>query len=294
VVIDEAQNLSPDALEAVRMLSNFETPSAKLIQIVLAGQPQLGDRLSSPEMAQLRQRISTVCHLKSFTRKETADYISHRLTVAGYRGSRLFASDAIEAIHNASHGIPRTINHLCFNAMSLCYALKRQEVGVDTVAEVVADQQFTTTRGGTEVIAGLEVTSSPKAARRRRTAVVRWAFTVGGLLMIFSLAVLDAYHTRAGAAPTDPRISTAPAAVPLEQLPSSSETKSEVPYLEVTVQPSQTIADIAKENLGSFSDRLFSEIKTLNPKLRNPDHIEVGQKLRIPKRESATNSTSQE
>src|SRR6266567_4923891 len=86
LVVDEAQNLSAEALEAIRLLTNFETPTTKLMQIVLAGQPQLAENLAKPEMAQLLQRISTVCRIMPFSVTEVAAYIDHRLRVAGYSG----------------------------------------------------------------------------------------------------------------------------------------------------------------------------------------------------------------
>src|SRR5258708_22703598 len=112
VVIDEAQNLEDSVLEAVRMLSNFEIPGTKLIQILLAGQPQLADKLARRELVQLRQRISILSRLKQFNASETADYIDHRLNVAGYEGKRLFTADALAIIHFPCHGIPTEHNKL--------------------------------------------------------------------------------------------------------------------------------------------------------------------------------------
>jgi type II secretory pathway predicted ATPase ExeA len=142
VVIDEAQNLSDAALEVVRMLTNFETPRSKLMQIVLAGQPQLSDKLMKPSLVQLRQRISTFCRIEPFSTEQTRFYIDHRLRFAGYSGAPLFTAEALNRITDASHGIPRNINNLCFNALSLCCALKRKQVDGSMVAEVIADQQL--------------------------------------------------------------------------------------------------------------------------------------------------------
>jgi type II secretory pathway predicted ATPase ExeA len=121
LVIDEAQNLDERVLESVRLLSNFETPWTELIQIVIAGQPQLAERLTRLSMAQLRQRISSVIRLEPFTAHETDTYIDHRLWVAGYSGAPLFTAGARSVIARRSHGIPRNINNLCFNAMSIAY-----------------------------------------------------------------------------------------------------------------------------------------------------------------------------
>ena len=140
VVIDEAQNLGGPVLEVVRMLSNFETSSDKLIQIILAGQPQLAEKLVSPGLIQLRQRISMVCRLKPFTPIETKLYIDHRLGVAGYDTKvPLFTDQARAMIAKHSEGIPRNINNLCFNALAVGGALEKKVIDHDIVAEVLGD-----------------------------------------------------------------------------------------------------------------------------------------------------------
>jgi len=137
VVIDEAQNLEDPVLEAVRMLSNFEIPGTKLIQILLAGQPQLADRLARRELVQLRQRISILSRLKQFSASETADYIDHRLKVAGYEGKPLFTPDTLAIIHSRSDGIPRNINNLCFHALSLGFANGQNMIDASILNEVL-------------------------------------------------------------------------------------------------------------------------------------------------------------
>ncbi|HEV2176127.1 MAG TPA: AAA family ATPase [Terriglobia bacterium] len=139
LVIDEAQNLEDSVLEVVRMLSNFETSRAKLMQIVLAGQPQLADKLARPSMVQLRQRVSIVSRLQPLSRVETSEYIDHRLAIAGYHGGSLFTPGARALIASASEGIPRNINNICFNALSLGYATGGRTVDSRVVQEVTAD-----------------------------------------------------------------------------------------------------------------------------------------------------------
>jgi general secretion pathway protein A len=140
VVIDEAQNLDESVLEVVRMLSNFETPREKLMQIVLAGQPQLAKRLASPSMEQLRQRVSIVARLMPFDAAETKAYIEHRLRVAGYESEKpVFTDRAFAMIAKYSGGIPRNINNLCFNAMSLGCVRKQETIDRDVIKEVLAD-----------------------------------------------------------------------------------------------------------------------------------------------------------
>lgn len=139
LVIDEAQNLNERVLESVRLLSNFETPWMKLMQIVIAGQPQLAERLTRPSMAQLRQRISSVIRIDPFTPGETNDYIDHRLWVAGYSRGPLFTVGARLMIAKQSGGIPRNINRLCFNAMSVAYGMGGAQVDAKMVREVADD-----------------------------------------------------------------------------------------------------------------------------------------------------------
>src|SRR5579862_4126969 len=115
VVIDEAQNLDPSVLETVRLLSDFETPRAKLMQIILAGQPELANKLATPGLAQLRQRVSIVHGLEPLSSGEIKNYIEHRLRIAGYAGEPLFAPDVYEDIAIFTQGIPRNINNFCFN-----------------------------------------------------------------------------------------------------------------------------------------------------------------------------------
>jgi type II secretory pathway predicted ATPase ExeA len=142
LVIDEAQNLDDAVLETARLLSNFETPNEKLLQIVLAGQPQLAEKLERPELLQLRQRISIWGHLEPFSPAEVNDYINHRLRVAGCSAIPLFTSAAVEEISVSSQGIPRNINNLCFNALSLGCALGCQQIDADLVDEVAADLEL--------------------------------------------------------------------------------------------------------------------------------------------------------
>ena len=139
LIIDEAQNLADSVLETVRLLSDFETPRAKLMQIILAGQPQLAAKLALPSLVQLRQRISLFACLEPLSQQETRAYIDHRLKVAGYTRSGLFTPEAMEMITARGRGIPRDINNLCFNALSLGFALQKKKIDAAIMHEVLAD-----------------------------------------------------------------------------------------------------------------------------------------------------------
>lgn len=139
-VIDEAQNLTLPVLESIRLLSDFETPQGKLLQIILAGQPQLRDTLMKPELLQLTQRISVATFLDPLDSREVAEYVRHRLGVAGYQGKPLFTFDAMQLVAQESMGIPRTINNLCFGAMSAAFAVGSKKIDRDIMEEVAGEQ----------------------------------------------------------------------------------------------------------------------------------------------------------
>src|SRR5882724_11942651 len=139
VVVDEAQNLEPEVLETLRLLSNFETSKAKLMHIILAGQPALAQKLSSPGLSQLRQRVSIVQGLAPLPASEVKNYVQYRLKVAGHIGPPIFTDEAYECIAASTEGIPRNVNNLCFNTLSLACALRKKKVDVEMVKEVLSD-----------------------------------------------------------------------------------------------------------------------------------------------------------
>jgi general secretion pathway protein A len=135
LILDEAQNLSPSTLEQVRLLSNFEVPGAKLLQILLVGQPELGAKLALPELRQLRQRIALRCELGPLSHEETRHYIFSRLRVAGGHDPGTFTDGAIESIVRHSGGIPRVINILCDHCLLIGYADRKRRIAPGMVAE---------------------------------------------------------------------------------------------------------------------------------------------------------------
>jgi len=136
LIIDEAQNLSPAALEEVRMLSNLQTEDQVLLQIMLVGQPELNELLTRPELRQLRQRIALRHHLRPFDAQETKDYVGERLAKAGYTGRGLFKRSALRELYAASGGTPRVINNLCDAALLQGYARERSVVDAAMIREV--------------------------------------------------------------------------------------------------------------------------------------------------------------
>jgi general secretion pathway protein A len=136
-IFDEAQHLSSEFLEQIRVLSNLETADEKLIQIVLVGQPELLARIGAPGMSQLNQRVSVKCRLAHLNQDETKRYIQHRLEVAGARGRVEFTSRAMKRVYKASHGIPRRINAICDQAMLAAYVEQTRRVEVRHVDQAV-------------------------------------------------------------------------------------------------------------------------------------------------------------
>ena len=139
LVVDEAQALPDEILEEIRLLANLETPTSKLLPVVLAGQPELAARLNEPRMRQLKQRIALRCELKPLDLPDTAAYIASRIRTAGGDPANIFTREAVTLIHEFSHGLPRTISVMCDNALLSGFALDRRPVDGDIVREVCRD-----------------------------------------------------------------------------------------------------------------------------------------------------------
>ncbi len=149
LLIDEAQNLSRDVLEQLRLLSNLETRTHKLIQIVLVGQPELRDLLGSHELRQLGQRITLSCHLTPFHFRETVDYIRHRIQIASRKPGVGFSRGAYRVIHDYSGGVPRLINIACDRAMLTAYGLNRRKITGGMARTAIRELGGRNRRGGT-------------------------------------------------------------------------------------------------------------------------------------------------
>jgi general secretion pathway protein A len=324
VVIDEAQNLDDSVLELVRMLSNFETSREKLLQIILSGRPTLAEKIRSPELEQLRQRVSIFARLQPFTREDTELYIDHRLRVAGYNfETPLFTQDALALIAEHSDGIPRNINNLCFNSLSLGCALQQKPIGRDVVREVVADLDLeqwgkrsplparAKQSVSQEVPAFLAAASAPSsfAGRTLKLALALIAVLILGGALFASpwwpsrRAVLRSVPTPSPLAPSP--VSAPPASAPQpaafaqvagqresvvpsfvipDPSPSDKEQASQTGDSAITVDvaPGRTLLGICVESFGKCNPERLQEIRKLNPRLNNLDHIETGQKIRLP------------
>ncbi len=309
LVVDEAQNLTEPVLETVRLLSNFETPQAKLLQIVLAGQPQLAEKLARPSLSQLRQRVAVVSRLEPLSVAETARYIDHRLKTAGYSGGPIFAPDALAMIAERSEGIPRKINHLCFGALALGCAQGRRTIGSETVRGVVAQLDVGSIARQADAAPVVAPPPTPQLAYKpagppndrtgHRGAFVAKTLLLGALLFFVSARTFDQAPQRhapdaAIERAIDPTLSDIPAIPtksPSPGVDSVSKTTASgeasqgiapLQFLTVVAGREETLREISLRYLGKFDRALFDQICALNPELKDPSHIEAGRLIRLP------------
>ena len=142
LIIDEAQNLTPQVLEEIRLLTNLETSTEKLLQIILCGQPELEQKLNQAELRQLRQRITLRCRTYPLTLEETQGYVAERLRIAGADDAAFFSPEALERVHFYSRGIPRIINLLCEHALISGYVDQNRVIPRETIEDVAREFQL--------------------------------------------------------------------------------------------------------------------------------------------------------
>ena len=142
LIVDEAQNLTKKVLEEIRLLSGVETHKEKVLRIILAGQPELKDTLDSPGLRQLVQRVRLRFHINELSQREVREYIEHRLSIAGMKGTPLFAEDTYEMIYSYSGGIPRLINTLCDTALLCAYADQETSVTEGSIMSAIEELRW--------------------------------------------------------------------------------------------------------------------------------------------------------
>lgn len=220
LIIDEAQNLAPEVLEQLRLLTNLETNERKLLQIILIGQPELRDLLARPEMEQVAQRVIARFHLDALSPAETAQYIQHRLSVAGHRRGRLFTDEALSRIHAWTQGVPRRINLLCDRALLGAYAEDRHQVDRRIVDKAAA-----------EVFEGQPRVAALISAAVPSTPSKVWLVGSGALMLgavVMASVWAWAHHHQGGDNPLTTRAVTATAAAPSPPPASTSLTSADL------------------------------------------------------------------
>jgi type II secretory pathway predicted ATPase ExeA len=303
VVIDEAQNLDEPVLEVVRMLSNFETSREKLLHLILSGQPQLADKLAGPRLVQLKQRISIVSRLKPFTEEETQAYVDHRLRMGGYDfAAPLFTKRAMEMLASYSQGIPRNINNLCFNAMSIGCVAKQKTIDTDIIWEVIHDLDLRTLVSEPEAGSASKdspkdaklIASSPSFLSRLRGWSMRLAFAAVVLMVTLSgnrirmkpksLELLASTPSYVPAGPTAAAKSPqrGPSADPVRVANFAPNTEKPGDVSVVVVLPHENLYRIILKRFGKYDAQVLAAVYALNPGLTDPRGLRVGQHIRIP------------
>lgn len=313
VFIDEAQNLSDTVLETVRLLSDFEATDKKLLQIVLAGQPELANRLSHPGLAQLRQRIAVQARLEALVPSEVVRYVHHRLQVAGRPEPGLFTPGALELIAERSRGIPRLINNLCFGALSLGFALQSEEITSDAVRRAAADLLLEPHASTRAVPRQQEAPRAIRDVRQSWEHFYSWfkgtvarqrAFQASvAALVLGSLAIYLTWYGRSGAAQPTPEVSSvitssakAPELPPSpvwavgnksdatrgQEMAKAGGSQDLPAFFTYVIQPNDTLRDLCMSTVGRYDNAVLAQIRKLNPDLRDPNHLLVGQEIRFP------------
>jgi general secretion pathway protein A len=167
LIVDEAQNLEWAVLEEIRLLGNLETRRGKMLQIILAGQPELDSKLEQPEYRQLKQRIALRCHLRPFTEVETAQYIASRLARGGMKEQTVFPPDVLAEIHRRTLGIPRVINSVCDNLLLTSFAMSSKHATLDMIEEVSRDLHLDYP-GSNRIWSGVETSAGTNSVQEPR------------------------------------------------------------------------------------------------------------------------------
>jgi type II secretory pathway predicted ATPase ExeA len=309
IFIDEAQNLTDTVLETVRLLSNFEATDKKLLNIVLAGQPELAKRLSHPGLAQLRQRIAIQARLDALPPTEVIRYINHRLQVAGYQGGDLFSLEAYGLIAERSKGIPRLINNLCFTALSLGCAMQRKQITSEVVEKAAKNLSLRPRAPASRVPrqqAALEIATRlwpvwqsfhawirGNIVKRRFIQSLAFCVACGGLVSYFGVrnrtrAIRSSENfVSTSAAPSPDFIPARPVAdthgePQAHEFSPGGALENSANSFTYVVKPKDTLRDLCVSVLGRYDKVVLAKLQELNPDLEFPDHLETGQVIRFP------------
>lgn len=295
-LIDEAQNLSADVLEDLRLLSNLETDREKLLQIVLVGQPELEAKLDQPGLRQLKQRVAVQCRLDPLKDGEVDRYIDFRLRAAGYQGKAPFHRDAVQQIAFYSKGIPRLINIICDNALVTAYAESKKMVSADMIKQVAMDLRIV---AAPRVIETEPVTVTLVPERAQATFVheisggaqdytARRLVNAGlaALLGILVFAVLASFIQRRNLFNAAGKgLEVVKQNLGRESVPKKANTDVEFKQREyrITIPYGATIYQIAIDNYGANTILGMDLIKEFNPQIENLNWVAAGQDLWLPR-----------
>lgn len=319
LIIDEAQNLDEATFEDLRLLSNYETYTDKLLQIVLVGQPELDTKLSRPSLRQVTERVAVRCHINPLTTSESMRYLEHRLRVAG-GSTALFTPAALRLIVWKARGIPRRLNILCHSAMLFAYGRGATRVSFREARAAVREKQG---RGLVTIIPRRRFIATPGTVseaqpwRIAAAAAAGIAFVLGygggyiggrsdsdtpppaaPRIMQMNEAAAAASTGDAPAAapmaPIAPQVETveAPSPAPSPERKASTELPAQVAvattdadhaaFREIVVPRGTSLSALAHQYYGDGSTKLMKRIRQLNPQIVDVDHIFAGDRLRLP------------
>jgi len=281
LIVDEAQNLDASLFEEIRMLTNLETSSEKLLQIFLAGQPELDDLLDLGELWQLKQRISARYHLLPLDPQETKEYIQTRMRIAGAEGLNCFTEGSIQEIYEYSRGIPRLINNICDNSLLIGYATDTPFIDEKIVRECASD---------------LRLEKNHKACRKTKAdAKVR-----SSLVIIFIGLLLAAIALSLSGKLSLPQSLSKPVEAVQSLFQRGQRTEAtdaglvktetpqtagvpENPGIRVTIaKEGDSISMIIVREFGRLDAHLLEAVKRLNPEIEDINQIVVGQEIKLP------------
>jgi general secretion pathway protein A len=311
LLIDEAQNLSAESLEGLRLLSNFETDKEKLLQIVMMGQPELKAKLKQPSLRQLKQRIALQFELAPLKDEEVGSYINFRLQSAGYERKDLFDPEAVQKIALYSKGIPRLINIICDNALLIAFAASQKTVSAAMIREVADDLSLESKAPPTEAKNVFAVPPSnaesetlireaPNQILQQRmrpsvSTVVGTVLIILGFVLICLVTVPQSFFTRTSKAvePFKGNLNKRVLPVSKNTIPQensaeaenagqkNSEIESEWNH-RVIIQYGSTIYEIANSAYGVNAVLGMDLIKEFNPQIQNLNSVSAGQELVLP------------
>lgn len=275
IIIDEAQNLPIEVMEELRMLSNLETSKSKLFQIILVGQPELEEKLSSENLRQLKQRIGIRRHIKPLSPKECKEYINHRLKLVGSSSSKVFSSNAISLIVSYSRGIPRTINILCDNSFLIGYGLSQSKIKEKTIREVIEDLKDHTKIPSPSEIIKPSPPSSRKAFSFKTLSVI--LLSIIALLLILTLLVNNGTfqdQKTAQVVSTQNELSTKHKEIPSSIPPTKK--VSEAPIPPADAQPETKKKPVKKESpQKEITSKKSAQKKPLTPAKRSTRQVVI-------------------
>jgi general secretion pathway protein A len=248
LIIDEAQTLSPVLLEEVRLLTNLETPTSKLLQVILMGQPELEEVLSEPRFRQLRQRISVRYHLDPLNRHQTGEYIEHRLKVAGSKGERIFEPEAVRLIWKFSGGIPRVVNTLCDGALMIGHSASRKVIDGQIAKETIRDMGYLRPKTGTFF---------------RRPAFL---YAVSGIVLAGALGL--------GLLMVWQRVQGVPPATAVE--------KAVEPEKTLAVKKNMALSSLARQHYGLANPTVMDFLLEHNPHITDMNRIPADEPIEVP------------